>query len=52
MRRLSRWLLRPGGGSASPATILIRLAVGGVFCASGRIKFLYANQGAGRFTKH
>jgi uncharacterized membrane protein YphA (DoxX/SURF4 family) len=30
---------------------LILLAVGGVFFASGLIKFLYANQGAGRFTK-
>jgi uncharacterized membrane protein YphA (DoxX/SURF4 family) len=30
---------------------LIRLAVGGVFGASGLIKFLYANQGAGRFIK-
>jgi uncharacterized membrane protein YphA (DoxX/SURF4 family) len=29
---------------------LIRLAVGGVFSASGLIKFLYANQGVGRFT--
>ena len=51
MQGLSRWLLRPGGGSAPPATILIRLAVGGVFFASGLIKFLYANQGAGRFAK-
>src|SRR5271157_6080533 len=51
MQRLSRWLLRPGGGSAPPATILIRLAVGGVFLASGLIKFLFANQGAGRFAK-
>jgi putative oxidoreductase len=48
---LSQWLFRPGGGSAPPATILIRLAVGGVFFASGLIKFLYANQGAGRFAK-
>jgi putative oxidoreductase len=46
-----RWLIRPDGGSAPPATILIRLAVGGVFFASGLIKFLYANQGAGRFAK-
>ncbi len=51
MQGLSRWLFRPGGGSAPPATILIRLAVGGVFFASGLIKFLYANQGAGRFAK-
>jgi putative oxidoreductase len=51
MQGLARWLFRPGGGSAPPATILIRLAVGGVFFASGLIKFLYANQGAGRFAK-
>jgi putative oxidoreductase len=51
MQRLSRWLFRPGAGSAPPATILIRLAVGGVFVASGVIKFLYANQGVGRFGK-
>jgi putative oxidoreductase len=44
-------LFRPGAGSAPPATILIRLAVGGVFVASGVIKFLYANQGVGRFGK-
>jgi putative oxidoreductase len=48
---LSRWLFGPDGGSAPAATILIRLAVGGVFFASGLIKFLYANQGAGRFAK-
>ncbi len=47
MQGLSRWLLRPGGGSAPPATILIRLAVGGVFCTSGLIKFLYSNQNPG-----
>jgi uncharacterized membrane protein YphA (DoxX/SURF4 family) len=51
VQRLLRWLFRPGGGCAPPATILIRLAVGGVFFASGLIKFLYANQGAGRFAK-
>src|SRR3954447_15496934 len=51
MQRLSQWLFRPGGGSAPPATILIRLAVGGVFFASGLIKFLYPNQGAGRFAR-
>ena len=51
MEKQSRWFFRPGGGTAPPATILIRLAVGGVFCASGLIKFLYANQGVGRFAK-
>jgi putative oxidoreductase len=48
---LAQWLFRPGAGAAPPATILIRLAVGGVFVASGVIKFLYANQGVGRFGK-
>ena len=51
MNQQSRWLFRPGGGTAPTAIILIRLAVGGVFCASGLIKFLYVNQGAGRFAK-
>ena len=51
MSKPLRWLFGPGGGTAPPATILIRAAVGGVFCASGLIKFLYANQGAGRFAK-
>jgi putative oxidoreductase len=51
MKKQLRWLFRPGCGTAPPATILIRLAVGGVFCASGLIKFLYANQGVGRFAK-
>lgn len=51
MEKQSRWLFHPGSGTAPPATILIRLAVGGVFCALGLIKFLYANQGVGRFAK-
>jgi hypothetical protein len=44
LQSLSRWLVHSGGGSAPPATILVRLAVGGVFLASVLIKFLYANQ--------
>jgi uncharacterized membrane protein YphA (DoxX/SURF4 family) len=51
IQRLLQWLFHPEAGSAPAATILIRLAVGGVFFASGLIKFLYANQGAGRFAK-
>ena len=51
MQALSQWLFHSGGGSAPAATVLVRLAVGGVFFASGLIKFLYANQGAGRFAK-
>ena len=51
MQRLLRWLLHRDGGSAPSATILVRLAVGGVFFASGLIKFLYSNQGVGRFVR-
>jgi len=51
MQALSQWLFPSGGGSAPAATVLVRLAVGGVFFASGLIKFLYANQGAGRFAR-
>jgi uncharacterized membrane protein YphA (DoxX/SURF4 family) len=43
--------LRPGIGNPSRATLLVRLALGGVFVSSGLIKFLFANQGPGRFTK-
>jgi putative oxidoreductase len=50
MTKLLRWPLGDGG-PAPAATILVRLAVGGVFVASGAIKFLYANQGVGRFAK-
>src|SRR6202453_4758999 len=33
------------------AVILIRLMAGGVFFWEGILKFVYANQGVGRFTK-
>ncbi|HEY4178719.1 MAG TPA: DoxX family protein [Kofleriaceae bacterium] len=36
---------------APPATILIRMMTGGVFLSEGLLKFVYANQGVGRFTK-
>ena len=51
MKRLLQWLFHPETEAAPAATILIRLAVGGVFFTSGLIKLLYANQGAGRFAK-
>jgi len=44
------WLLGPSE-SAPPSTILIRLMVGAVFLWEGILKFVYANQGIGRFTK-
>src|SRR5262249_11992533 len=45
-----RWLANPPGG-APAATILIRLMAGGVFLWEGVLKFVYPNQGVGRFTK-
>jgi putative oxidoreductase len=49
--RLLSHFLRPSVGTAPPATLALRAAVGGVFLASGAIKFLFPNQGAGRFAK-
>jgi putative oxidoreductase len=44
------FFLRPPT-SAPRATIAIRLMAGGVFFWEGLLKFAYANQGVGRFTK-
>jgi putative oxidoreductase len=44
-------LLRPNVGQPSRAVVLVRLAVGGVFFVSGAVKFLFDNQGPGRFAK-
>ena len=48
--RAARWLVSPAT-DAPAATLLIRLMTGLVFCSEGIIKFLFANQGVGRFTK-
>jgi len=37
--------------SGPKSTIVIRLMAGGVFFSEGLLKFAYANQGVGRFTK-
>lgn len=50
MKRIGSWLVAPPL-SAPPATLLIRLMAGGVFLSEGVLKFVYANQGIGRFTK-
>jgi putative oxidoreductase len=50
MKRLSAWLLK-APDSAPKATILVRLMAGGVFLSEGILKFVYTNQGVGRFTK-
>jgi len=50
MRQLWTWLLDPPR-TAPPATILIRFMTGAVFLWEGVLKFVYVNQGVGRFTK-
>jgi uncharacterized membrane protein YphA (DoxX/SURF4 family) len=50
MKRLVAWLLNPPD-YAPKATILVRLMAGGVFLWEGILKFVYTNQGVGRFTK-
>ncbi len=50
MKKISNWFLHPP--VTGPSTILIiRLMTGGVFFWEGILKFVYANQGVGRFTK-
>ena len=45
-----KWLLSPPDDAPS-ATILLRFMAGGVFLWEGILKFVYVNQGVGRFTK-
>jgi uncharacterized membrane protein YphA (DoxX/SURF4 family) len=45
-----QWLVNPPD-DAPTATILLRLMAGSVFLWEGILKFIYANQGVGRFTK-
>jgi len=50
MNKLFGWLLHPPV-TAPRAAILIRWMAGGVFLWEGILKFVYKNQGVGRFTK-
>jgi len=50
MNNLIKWLLNPPTDGPA-AIILIRLMAGTVFLWEGILKFVYANQGVGRFTK-
>lgn len=50
MNRFGSWLVAPPL-SAPAVTLLVRLMAGGVFLSEGILKFVYANQGVGRFTK-
>jgi putative oxidoreductase len=50
MKKMISWLMNsPTGGPKS--ILLLRLMAGGVFFWEGLLKFVYANQGVGRFTK-
>jgi len=50
LRDVWNWLLHPPV-TGPRATALIRLMAGGVFFWEGILKFVYVNQGVGRFTK-
>jgi putative oxidoreductase len=50
LRQLIEWLWVPPL-SAPRATVLIRAMAGSVFLWEGVLKFVYTNQGVGRFTK-
>lgn len=50
MKKLIEWFSNPPTDGPM-ATILLRLMAGGVFFWEGILKFVYVNQGVGRFTK-
>src|SRR5215831_8116198 len=50
MNKIVSWLLNPPIESPK-STLLLRLMAGGVFFWEGLLKFVYINQGVGRFTK-
>ena len=50
MNKLFFWLLNPPPDGPK-STLLLRLMAGGVFFWEGLLKFVYVNQGVGRFTK-
>jgi len=50
MKNLWTWIVNPPT-SAPASVLLLRLMAGGVFLWEGVLKFVYVNQGVGRFTK-
>ena len=50
MNKIISWLMNPPT-DAPKSILLLRLMAGGVFFWEGLLKFVYANQGVGRFTK-
>jgi len=50
MKNILSWLMNPPT-EGPKSTILLRCMAGGVFLWEGILKFVYVNQGVGRFTK-
>ena len=50
MKSIMQWLTKPPVDGPR-SVLLLRLMVGGVFFWEGLLKFVYVNQGVGRFTK-
>jgi len=50
MKKMISWLMNPPIDGPK-SILLLRLMAGGVFFWEGLLKFVYANQGVGRFTK-
>ena len=50
MKNVLTWLMKPPVTSHK-STLLLRIMAGGVFFWEGILKFVYVNQGVGRFTK-
>src|ERR1051325_9402584 len=50
MKKQINWLLNPPTNGAKEI-IILRLMAGGVFLWEGILKFVYTNQGVGRFSK-
>lgn len=50
IKNAMNWFFYPPN-TAPDVTVLIRLMAGGVFLSEGVLKFVYPNQGVGRFTK-
>ncbi len=51
MTRLTTFFLAPTPSSDRREAVALRIAIGGVFVASGLVKLLFDNQGVGRFTR-
>jgi putative oxidoreductase len=50
MNKILDWLMNPPTDGPK-SVLLLRLMAGGVFLSEGILKFVYVNQGVGRFTK-